>query len=164
MNFRLGVWNNSQVLSFFSQPSAMSFLENNFYYADYSDFWIVLFFYFDFVLFFNSLDDFDKKYEKQLVKVPFLISSQSWTTKAQCSISLNIATMTFYDNFGYVWKIRDRVEFFIFKKSIISNLVFRGQTLGLQHSNYSQRLFSIIWILVIWQIFCLTLGIFTIIN
>ena len=64
---------------------------------------------------------------------------------AQCLISLNIATMTFYENFGYVWKIREKIEFFIFKKSIISNLVFIGQTLGLQHSNHSQRLFSILY-------------------
>ena len=83
---------------------------------------------------------------------------------AQCSFPLNIATMTFFEYFGYVWKIREKVEFFIFEKSLISNLVFRGQTSGLQYSNHSQRLFSIKWSLVIWQIFCLILGIFTIIN
>ena len=61
---------------------------------------------------------------------------------AQCLFSLNIATMTFMEYFGYVWKLNEKMEIFISKKSMISQIVFRGQTLSLQHSNHSQRIFS----------------------
>ena len=93
-------------------------------------------------IFHYSLDLFSMKINEKIQKLTPL-QEQLKLEAPQCSICLNIATMTFCENFGYVWKIREKMDFFILKKSIISILVFRGQTLSQQHSNHSQRLFSI---------------------